>query len=175
MTIAKTESPIETFLLDAFDRVSIKPVVLAKDEAPDIARHAYAKPGTVFMAPQVKVGPYRADFLVAGVFGKYGTRPTVLCVECDGKEFHKGYANRLRDSQRDLWFRKKGIATVRLQGSRLWKDPYACAYEVLHELGIPDMPVVPEKAYWPTWMREAEAELARRDDPDSDDSDRDIE
>jgi very-short-patch-repair endonuclease len=158
---APTDSPIEREFVNAFMWVAgDRAVALGKEDGPDIGRRAYAQPGTVFIAPQVKFGPYRADFMVAAAIGPDGTRPTVLCVECDGREFH---TNVQRDIDRDWWFEQKGIKTLRFSGGRILKDPYGCAYEVLAAIGAPS------PRY--TQRRKFGKPVAVQFDPDSDEAD----
>lgn len=65
----------------------------------------------VRITPQVKLGDYRADFVVdANGFS--------FLVECDGREFHDAAADARRDSEIERLF---GMKTFRLSGSEIWK------------------------------------------------------
>ena len=130
------ESPIEEILLEAFKVVcGSKLVLVSQDDAPDIARWAYADEGQkhIFVAPQAKIGRYRADFMTAAY--KPWVHPVVICVECDGHHYHRANVKQLyRDMDRDAWFRSKHIDTMRFAGWRIHKDPYRCVQQVVQQL-----------------------------------------
>ncbi len=131
-----TESPIEDDFLQAFLSLS-RGTVLVGASVRDLVDRAEAHPGSVFVGSQVQVGKYRADFIVTGA--PVGWNKTeVICVECDGKEFHSGREAIERDRRRDYHFACRGIHTMRFSGSRLWSDPFGCARDVFSELGIKD-------------------------------------
>lgn len=132
--IRSMESPIEDDFLRAFIAVARDPIVVSQADAPDLKRWAYWHPQRLFIAAQVRLGKYRADFIAAGAFSN-DRMPKVACVECDGAAFHTGPTNRARDRARDEWFRSKGIRTMRFSGKRITRDPYKCAYAVLDYLG----------------------------------------
>lgn len=67
------------------------------------------------VVPQFKVGPYRADFLLA-----FPSRRKIV-VECDGKKFHDAE----RDGRRDDELRNiHGISDIiRVRGAEIWSGP----------------------------------------------------
>jgi len=87
----------------------------------------------VFIAPQVAVGPYRADFILGAYCNPM--YPRLVCLECDGAEWHRAnQGQRKRDAERDLYFAGKMILPVRFSGKQIWRDSYACAYRVIDEV-----------------------------------------
>ena len=83
----------------------------------------------VFVAPQVVVGDYRADFLVKIVSQSRGRHFIVL--ECDGHDHHERTKQQAaRDRRRDRWMITQGITVLRFTGSEIWADPIACASNV---------------------------------------------
>lgn len=77
--------------------------------------------GDMFVEPQVKIGKYRADFLV---------RNTNIIVECDGFDNHKTKEQIQHDCQRDRFLSKSGYIVLRFTGAEISKDADACAKEV---------------------------------------------
>jgi hypothetical protein len=91
----------------------------------------------------------------------------VLCVECDGREYHSGGDNICRDMDRDDWLKEnKGIQTLRFRGARLNRDPFACAYEALDAIGASSSRYTPRRKF----NKPADVPC----DPENDDADRDI-
>lgn len=92
---------------------------------------------------QKKIKNYRVDFLLTyqshGVVQDDQGKPRLaidrqreLIVECDGHEFHeKTKEQASRDKKRDRDLQKLGYEVFRFPGSDLWKNPVACAKEVL--------------------------------------------
>ena len=78
-----------------------------------------------FVFPQAEFGAYRADFLIKAVGYKSGSRvwppnkELVICLECDGKEFHSSPEQKAYDKRRDDYFLKNGIKTYRYSGSEV--------------------------------------------------------
>lgn len=129
-----TESPIEEDFRQAFVAMA-RATEIQGMSADEMKRRSLNEPGEIFIAPQVWVGKYRADFLVMAT-RKGWTRPTTVCVECDGKAFHSSSEQRRRDGVRDYFFACSDIHTIRFTGSRLWSDPFGCARDVLAELDV---------------------------------------
>lgn len=66
----------------------------------------------VTITPQVKIGPYRADFIVDG-------ERRAFLVECDGLDFHDAAADARRDAAIEADF---GMKTFRLAGKEIWRS-----------------------------------------------------
>jgi very-short-patch-repair endonuclease len=91
---------------------------------------------TLFIRPQAHVGDYRVDFLItamnlhASVASQRVWRR--LVVECDGHQFHERTKEQAaKDRSRDRWLTSKDFDVYRFTGSELWRDPWACAEQVL--------------------------------------------
>lgn len=106
-------------------RLPAEPAALELCESPIERRFlraflAYA-PG-IDIRPQVVIGPWRADFVIADQ----------VIAECDGEEFH--YATdeqRRRDIDRDGEMSKLGYATFRFCGSEINTDVLSCCRKVM--------------------------------------------
>lgn len=84
--------------------------------------------GCVF--PQVRIDPYRVDFLILYSKGLSGCGGVV--VECDGHAFHeRNKEQAAKDKARDRFLQEEGFKVFRFTGSEIWKDPFACADKVL--------------------------------------------
>lgn len=84
------------------------------------------------LAPQVRVGPYRVDFLIA--LGRWYYRDVVLvAIECDGHDFHeRTKAQAAKDKARDRDLAARGLTVLRFTGSEIWRDAGAsAAYDVI--------------------------------------------
>ena len=111
------ESPIEALFLAAF------------------LRHCLNDP-SIRIFPQVDLGKYRVDFLVAYKLSDEFLRHVV--VECDGHDYHdRTKAQAARDKKRDREISALGIPVFRFTGSELHKDPFACAEEIMDYLQGP--------------------------------------
>lgn len=128
---ANTESPIEVTLFNALMR-SAKFVLCEKDAKPTGEG--------IFVIPQAQVGKYRADFLFKQIAYPVGRRvwppklKSMLCVECDGHEFHSTPEDIAYDRLRDEFFAEKGIETLRITGSEIYKNANFCIDNILHIL-----------------------------------------
>jgi very-short-patch-repair endonuclease len=79
-------------------------------------------------------GKYRADFRVVLVDDNAG-RGVAVCVECDGHDFHeKTKAQAARDKKRDRDLTADGTPVLHYTGSEIWRNPEACAREVMARL-----------------------------------------
>lgn len=67
----------------------------------------------VTITPQVKLGSYRADFVIDGLSGK------AFIVECDGRDFHNADADARRDANIEREF---GMKTFRITGKEIWRS-----------------------------------------------------
>jgi len=74
---------------------------------------------------QVKIGPYRADFVLEGK----------LVVECDGREFHESLTQQAHDSERDDLMRELGYIVIRLSGADIHRGDH-CLAAVGDSLGL---------------------------------------
>jgi len=84
----------------------------------------------VYIAPQVWLVPYRCDFVLTAY--ETAIYPRVVCVECDGHEFHKATdEQRNRDRIRDDAIRAMGVKVLRFSGKQIKRDPYACAHAAI--------------------------------------------
>lgn len=78
----------------------------------------------IYFANQVKLGPYRVDFLI----NAYGQN---VVIECDGHDFHdRTKEQATRDRQRDRMLLSCGCHTVRFTGSEIYANATGCAFEV---------------------------------------------
>lgn len=77
-------------------------------------------PHGVTVLPQHPIGPYFADFALVSNHS--------VVVECDGAEFHQ---NKAKDDARAAEILARGWRIIRFTGSRLFKEPAACAKEAL--------------------------------------------
>lgn len=128
----KFGSPIEEMLavaMVAVARISGVPVsftpglsrreILAMRNGPQIMR----------IVPQADVSGCRVDFLVV-LTGTEKCQPIV--VECDGHDFHERTKEQAsRDRSRDREFQVSGNIVMRFTGSEIWRDPFACAIQVV--------------------------------------------
>jgi very-short-patch-repair endonuclease len=130
------ESPIEELLLAALfadHRLHEFELIFMGNFEPH-SRHVRGE--TVFVHQQVKIGPYRTDFLFhdASVPLEIGP-PRFMVVECDGHDFHERTKEQARrDKQRDRYFQSIGYKVLRFTGSEIFADPEAVADEILGEL-----------------------------------------
>lgn len=85
-----------------------------------------------YITPQATIGKYKADFLIWFSRKKYVHG---VVVECDGHDFHERTKEQAgRDKRRDREILAAGYPVVRFTGSEIFKDPFACAQQVLDVL-----------------------------------------
>jgi len=91
----------------------------------------------IHITPQVAVGTYSVDFLVAAVgLGPHEDANPVI-VELDGHAFHdKDKRQRSYEKARDRHLVKQGFRVLHYTGSDVVADPHRVAYEVLEMLGL---------------------------------------
>jgi very-short-patch-repair endonuclease len=89
------------------------------------------------LAPQCKIGPYRADAMLLASFVcdvaslPYRSSELHLVIECDGHDFHERTKEQAaRDRMRDRWFTARGYKVLRFTGSEIFRNPRKCASEV---------------------------------------------
>ena len=90
------------------------------------------------ISPQVGVdtegGKYRPDFTVSLADGAQ-QHIVRAYIECDGHDFHeKTKAQAARDKRRDRDLTAKGDPIMHFTGSEIWRNPEACAREVMARL-----------------------------------------
>lgn len=86
----------------------------------------------IFVFPQYRIGPYRADFLIRAF--TYPARARIwppkfqatVCIECDGFEFHSTPEQIEYDNIRDNYFKLHGIKTLRIMGKEIKKNVSFC-------------------------------------------------
>lgn len=117
---ALCESPIERTMLAALMTANWYFVANPFVPVYDAAQKGRMPDMPVVIIPQFKVLNYRLDIAIAA---KGKSRGMLFAVECDGAEFHDAIA----DSERDLNLKTIGITTLRVSGSRVYKDPAAAA------------------------------------------------
>ena len=129
--IVACESPIERDMIVAFQGIDEVDVVVGMTMKKLIeAARSDDYLGAVLVAPQVPLGPYRADFLLARYLGCGFTK--LLNVECDGHAFHRANPEQIaRDMKRDRFFVGLGIDVMRFTGTRIYRDQYRCAREAV--------------------------------------------
>lgn len=137
----KTESPIEDDFVAALKAISKGRVIYLPDATLHRLRVRAAEDEDrkhVFVASQVAIRNYRADFVLAAHFTAASSH--VVCVECDGRDFHaRTTEQRFRDRQRDIDMVMQGIKTLRFSGARLRSDAFKCAQEAIGAVGF-DLP-----------------------------------
>lgn len=83
----------------------------------------------IYIFPQITIGNYRVDFLVAEVSVGPSAR---LIVELDGHDFHERTKDQAqRDKARDRFLVSQGYRVLRFTGSEVFRDPRAVAHEVI--------------------------------------------
>lgn len=126
-----SESPIETLLFQAFMRS--EKFVLCK-EGDDPSGEG------LFLFPQFPIGKYRSDFLikVSSYIPRNRVWPpklkSLICVECDGHDFHTTPEQIEYDTKRDEYYLENGIKTFRYTGSEISKDPDFIVQDILHKI-----------------------------------------
>lgn len=83
--------------------------------------------------PQVTVGAYRLDFVVAHCgWVDDAFRVVKVAVECDGHDFHERTKEQAqRDRQKDRYLQSIGLTALRFTGSEIHADPGKCAWEII--------------------------------------------
>ena len=87
--------------------------------------------------PQVRVGPYRADFTWLG---------PRLVVELDSRRWHGNDVNRVTDVQKERHIRRAGFEVLRFTWAEVVHAPFLVAKEIraalrrLERLGVPSHP-----------------------------------
>ncbi len=128
--VSKCDSPIEELMLRALASVAIRDGhVLLGEGWCSVPGLTDPPPEWLTVAQQVKIPPYRADFVLRATKQELSSR---LVVECDGHAFHeRTKAQARRDKKRDRKLLAAGYPTVRFTGSEIHADADACATEVI--------------------------------------------
>lgn len=111
--------------------------------------------------PQVAIGKYRADFLLAYAPGEVGN--ILVAIECDGHNFHeKTKEQAAHDKTRDNYFQCQNISVLRYSGKTIWASPVSAARDALIKCeeialrriqGVGELKEMPLSAWlsdWPT-------------------------
>jgi len=76
------------------------------------------------LTPQVKVGPYRLDFM----FQANGLK---LAIELDGQDYHSSREQRMKDYQRQRHLEAQGWRIIRFTGAEIYGDVQRCVGDVV--------------------------------------------
>ena len=90
------------------------------------------RPNYIAVSPQVDIGHYRVDFLIAALAGTY----KYLVVECDGHEFHETKKQAALDRRRDRELQLLGYDVFRFTGSEIYNCAPECAMDVVEWLRL---------------------------------------
>ncbi|AHX12918.1 hypothetical protein CH75_06350 [Dyella jiangningensis] len=104
-----SSSPIETMMENA--------IAFARKNSYDDARWEFHR--------EWPVHEYQADFvLLAPAF--------MIVIECDGHDYHERTKEQAaHDRKRDRAMTVSGITVLRYTGSEIWRNPFACAEQVI--------------------------------------------
>ncbi len=80
---------------------------------------------------QVRIGNYFADFLVESQGRKF-------VVECDGRDYHNPYRDKIRDTQ----IESHGYNTLRFTGTAIWSDIDKCIDQINNYIPPNSKPVI---------------------------------
>jgi len=120
------ESPIERAMLAAL----ITGPWAGFSTLPAVVHNASNKdemlpPGDVVIVPQMAFLRYRLDF---GVVVEVGNARRIVCVECDGADWHRDYA---KETKRVAYLKSWDIPVFKFTGSELHEDAIAAADMVI--------------------------------------------
>jgi very-short-patch-repair endonuclease len=83
-----------------------------------------------YLWPQIKIGPYRVDFVFAAVRASHDT--SFVVIECDGHDYHERTKQQAqRDKSRDRYLVGRGFRILRYTGSEIYRDPDAVWDEII--------------------------------------------
>lgn len=126
------ESPIERLFLCALElefhlKASQTPCPALIGPSPDY---------DFVVQPQYELSTFRVDVAVRRLIGQNDPRAVpVLVVELDGHEFHERTKEQAqRDKSRDRQLQALGWKVLRFTGTEVYRDPRACALEVVRVL-----------------------------------------
>lgn len=124
MLAERCESPIEFALATALAHYAA-----LHGDLFDIQWSPEPHPSRTFarIVPQHAVERWRVDFWV-----KFREVERNIVVECDGHDWHERTAEQAsKDKARDRYFAERGIPVMRFTGREIWRDPLACADQVV--------------------------------------------
>lgn len=125
-------SPIEEGLFIAVAsmfRLSLEPFIVVRSAAQMDEASAVYRNFTIIY-PQATVGKYKADFRFFCWLG--GRLAGSFVVECDGHDYHDRTKEQAsRDRARDRFMQGHNLKVLRFTGADIYRDPLACASEVL--------------------------------------------
>ena len=125
----RPESPIEQILYTAITLV--RGAYDIDTEVGDAIYLGINGEGAMSVEAQVKIGKYRADFLISSIFKG---EVTSFVVECDGHAFHdRSEKERRYEKQRDRFFQRQGYKVFHFTGAEIVKNPYKVACEIIAE------------------------------------------
>jgi very-short-patch-repair endonuclease len=94
-------------------------------------------PSGIYITPQRKVDKYKVDFFMSSEGFGPNDILTPVVVELDGHDFHdKDKRQRSYEKRRDRDLVRAGYRVIHFTGSDVVKDPFACAWEALHMVGL---------------------------------------
>jgi hypothetical protein len=115
-----------------------KQVMIVNDDNVDRVKTRKDAHDFLFIHKQAQLPGWRVDYVIH-VYGSRLRDPSSgivgwrkLIVECDGHDFHERTKEQAaKDRARDREAQTNGYEIFRFTGSELWKDPMACAKQVL--------------------------------------------
>lgn len=79
---------------------------------------------------QKTIEQWRVDFWV-----EFREVDRAIVIECDGHDWHERTPEQAaRDKGRDRYFAERGIPVMRFTGREIWRDPLACADQVVNAI-----------------------------------------
>lgn len=128
-SVLSTDSPIEQTMYISMMSTNRFIMMKNNDEVP--------QGEGFFLYTQYPVGAYTADFIIKAK--GWGNEPriwptkgeVIICVECDGAEFHK---DKDRDRKRDQYFKNQDIKTLRFTGSQIHRSSSFCVKQIIQHL-----------------------------------------
>lgn len=98
-------------------------------ESPPIDELPIFEQNGCWLIPQVRIGPYRADFVI---INNLAASRQVVIIECDGHDFHeKTKEQAAHDKRRDRYFAAQRYTVLHFTGSEIYQDAQGCAEEAL--------------------------------------------
>ncbi len=137
LVLDRCESPIEKLFAAAL----IHPAVAREYDTlvswlhprSGLIEHCNAPPlAGIWAWQQVKIGPYRVDFMLD--YEEWRGLPKLI-VECDGHDFHeRTKAQAERDKSRDRYLVGRGFRVVRFTGAEIYRDPFVAVHQAIQIL-----------------------------------------
>lgn len=134
--LAVCDSPIERIMAIAIDRVMREQEGFANGYMVltwDIFGLPAARPCSIKIFPQAKIGPYKADFLAK--YTEWDGVSVLAAIECDGHDYHDLTREQaIHDRRRDRYFQANGILIFRFTGSEIFSHPLETATAALEAM-----------------------------------------